>query len=221
MRITACFLTGLLGKLTVIANNEPPESPRSFCHEELIYSQVFTGNLHCIRWVSRFATGFAWLPSDLKSSLSLKRTQYFYFMDGKPDRRATQFTPTLSSGAETELRPDNYVWTLAGRQHIWNKYCCAWKHPSNVQVSGIKTWHVLWELINSNLSCKTLTDQFWWHVAPAKDHGHCSTTFLQGRHDDSQPRILNLVNLLLAVLLSRPHNWQLLNWARLLEWEKW
>lgn len=48
----------------------------------------------------------------------LEKKQYFYFMDGKLDRRVTQFTPTLSSGAEIELRPDNYVWALVARQHI-------------------------------------------------------------------------------------------------------
>ena len=37
MRITVCFLVGLLEKLGIIASNETPEPPRSFCHEKLIY----------------------------------------------------------------------------------------------------------------------------------------------------------------------------------------
>lgn len=44
MRITTCFLTGLLDKLSIIADNKIPESLRSFCHEKLIYSLMFTGN---------------------------------------------------------------------------------------------------------------------------------------------------------------------------------
>lgn len=117
MRIIACFLTGLLEKLGIIANNEIPKSPRSFCQEKVIYYQMFTGNLLYIRWVSRSATGFAWLPLCLKSSLRLKK-QYFYFTDGELDRRVTQFTLTLSSGTEIELRSGNYFWALVARQHI-------------------------------------------------------------------------------------------------------
>lgn len=79
MRITACFLIGLLEKLGITGNNEIPKSPQSFCRERLIYYQVFTGNLRCIIWVSRFATGFVWLPLCLKSSLSLKKKVFLFY----------------------------------------------------------------------------------------------------------------------------------------------
>lgn len=84
---------------------------------EVIYSQMFTGNPHTIRWLSRFAAGFAWLPLCLKSSLWLE-IQDFYFIDIKLDRRVMQLILTLSSGAEIGLRSDNYFWALAARQHI-------------------------------------------------------------------------------------------------------
>lgn len=106
MRITTCFLIELLEKLSITADNEIPESLRSFCHKQLIYSQMFTGNPHSIRWVSRFAAGFAWIPLRLKSSLWLE-IRYFYFTDGKLDRRVTQLILTLSSEAEIGLRSDN------------------------------------------------------------------------------------------------------------------
>lgn len=36
------------------------------------------------------------------------KTQYFYFTDSKPDTSVTQLTLNLSSGAEAELRSENY-----------------------------------------------------------------------------------------------------------------
>lgn len=117
MRITTCFLIRLLEKLSITADNEIPESLRSFCHEKLIYSQMFTGNPHSIRWARRFAAGFAWLPLCLKHSLWLE-IRYFYFSDDKLDRRVTQLILILNSGAEIGLRSDNYFWALAARQHI-------------------------------------------------------------------------------------------------------
>lgn len=99
MRITTWFLTGLLEKLSIADDNEIPESLRSFCHKKLIYSQMFTGNPHFIRWASRFAAGFAWLLLCFESSLWLE-IWYFYFTDSKLDRRVTQLILTLSLGAE-------------------------------------------------------------------------------------------------------------------------
>lgn len=118
MRTTTYFLTGLLEKLSITADNEIPKSLRSFCHEKLIYSQMFTGNPHSIRWASRFAAGFAWPQLCFESSLWLERW-YFYFIDGKLDRRVMRLILTLSLGAEIGLRSDNYFCALAARQHIW------------------------------------------------------------------------------------------------------
>lgn len=58
-----------------------------------------------------------WLSLCLKSALRMKKW-YFYFTHSKLDRRVTQLTLTLSSGAEIELRSDNYFWALVARQHI-------------------------------------------------------------------------------------------------------
>lgn len=59
-----------------------------------------------------------YLASITSQEFSQLENQYFYFIDGKLKWMVTQFTPSLSSGAEIEQRPDNYVWALAARQHI-------------------------------------------------------------------------------------------------------
>lgn len=116
MRITACFLIGLLEKLGITAKTEIPQSLRSFCQEKLIYYQMFTGNLSCIRWISRFATGFALLPLCLKSSFRLEKKWHFYFIHDKLERRVTQLTPNPQFRGRHS--PDNFFWDPAASKHI-------------------------------------------------------------------------------------------------------
>lgn len=106
VKITACFLIGLLEKLRIIGKNEGAEPPLSVCHGKLTHSQVLTGNGRCTRRVSRWTTAFAWRPLRLKSSPRAKN-QYFHFTDGNLGRGVAQFTPT-----------HRYFWALVARQHI-------------------------------------------------------------------------------------------------------
>lgn len=99
VKITACFLIGLLEKLRITGKNEGAEPPLSVCRGKLTRHQVFTGNRRCIRRVSRWTTAFAWRPLCLRSSPRAKN-QYFHFTDGNLGRGVVQFTPTL----RTEIR---------------------------------------------------------------------------------------------------------------------
>jgi len=65
---------------------------------------MFTGNLHYIRWVSRFATGFAQLPLHLKGSLRLKKTVFlFYWQQTGQKGHAIQPNPQFRGRNRTEI----------------------------------------------------------------------------------------------------------------------